>query len=727
MTRNGEPRSRAQGRPLRGLGARPIRGQLAMSDLAPDEFIPLTLDRLVPAENLLGLLASIANVLRSDGVNDERTRYQETVKLLLARYCDEWDAAVTPSRVLKLQEYPGGDPGFLERVRGVYKGAARHYRRAKSLFSPRALPGLDERTLRLIVRLIQGYRLTSASNETMQQVFQSFAPALFKRSLDQYFTPNTLSEAMVGMAGVGPGDKVADPAMGTADLLTAALGQCGSDVAPRVFGIDVDSQARELAVVNMILNRDGDSTLLSGDSIAQHALWAGAMDVVVCNPPFGARSLERRAPVLAQYDLGYRWVQDAPAAPWVRTDEVRSDQQLGILFIERAWKMLAENGRLAIILPEGYLCTPSYGYVRQWIVDHMQVLSLIELPRRVFVKSDADLRSNILVARRVDPERLARLKAQNYPIYAALVRKVGFTMGARGSVPTVQRDPLTGAEIRDAANRPVRDDDFERVRDDFRKFHERCASPLENSWIGARFCDVAGHASLDMKPRRLMPKALANSRRIVAQGGFRLEQVADVVSETIDILENGGPSHPRRLVEGLNIRAVEGTVHPQPAAPSWQIAGRKSRLVYRLRDRDIIVGLVRPERRNIGLLLDGGPDLVGSVDGLAVVRVKPSAAKRYPQEWLFAALRSEACRLQLWTESGGTSYGKLTLDHIRNILIPVWTRREVAATARTVTAWAAAVQEAARLWQQVGTAEDRVPIVNSSPLGLAPDGTGDDD
>ena len=35
----------------------------------------------------------------------------------------------------------------------------------------------------------------------------------------------------------------------------------------------------------------------------------------------------------------------------------------------------------------------------------------------------------------------------------------------------------------------------------------------------------------------------------------------------------------------------------------------------------------------------------------------------YPIEWIFHVLRTEETRIQFWTESGGTSYGKLTVDH----------------------------------------------------------------
>lgn len=157
-----------------------------------------------------------------------------------------------------------------------------------------------------------------------------------------------------------------------------------------------------------------------------------------------------------------------------------------------------------------------------------------------------------------------------------------------------------------------------------------------------------------------------------------------------------------------------------PGAPrrAWQIAEHKTPKLLRLKDGDIIIGLVRPERRNIGLLLANADDIVGVPDGIAVVRVKPELRDEYPQEWLFAALRSEPCRLQFWTESGGTSYGKLTDAHIENVLIPAASLEERQATANRVEKWASSIRESATIWCGIGDVADRRPIINSSGFGL---------
>ncbi|MDB5178878.1 MAG: hypothetical protein JWN01_821 [Patescibacteria group bacterium] len=674
-------------------------------------------ETLTPAENLVGILHGIANAMRSHGVNDEHTRYKETVKLLLARYCDEKEAAQSTSKELKLQVLKGVDPSFRDRVDEVYRVAGKRYSRAETLFSPSSVSELTDSALRAVVALIEGINLSSASTESMQQVFMSFVPAVFKKSLDQYFTPMTLIETMVEMAQIGPNDKIADPAMGTADFLASALEfrtrKGDADIVQRIFGIDKDPKAYDLAIINMILNRDGQTNLFRDDSIENHSLWEQEMDVLLCNPPFGAKTLEKNPNVLKHYDLGHVWAIDETSKKWVMTEEILGSQQLGILFIERCYKMLANNGRISIILPEGYLCTTLYGYVREWIVSHIQILNLTELPRRIFAKSDADLRSNILTGVKLPPAVLNEAIRNNYAIHTGLVRNVGFKMGG-GFLPTYKRDEETGLEIRDAENHPVVSSDFNAITEDFLSF---VRDGGDRTWNGAHIDDILSHSNLDMKPRRLMPRALKNIKSIQSLPHIRLGTIADVVKATVDLNETE-PSKMWRLVEGLDIRAVEGVVVPQPLTKAWRIAERKSNKVYPLAKNDIIVGLVRPERRNIGFVINHDKDLVGSPDGVAVVRLRPEYENEYSQAWLFAILRSEQSRLQLWTESGGTSYGKLSAEHIENVLIKKPSKTELATVTNQIMSWSSNLEAGFREWATIGSDEDRAPIVNSAITGL---------
>ena len=436
------------------------------------------------------------------------------------------------------------------------------------------------------------------------------------------------------------------------------------------------------------------------------------MDVVLCNPPFGAKTIEKRAKVLHAYDLGHLWVPSDTPGSWLKSDAIAKNQQLGILFIERCWKMLRPGGRLAIILPEGYLSTTAHGYVRQWILEHFIVRSLVELPRRIFVKSDADLRSNILVAEK----RACGKMVRKYPIHASMVRRVGYKLGGDFR-PLPLQDKATGIPIRDIANRIVLDSDFHRILEEF----EATPKKITAQWEGATVADIVLRTDLDMKPRRLVPRALENIRILKAESAVPLGEIADVLEEKIDLLADIGSSEFRRVVEGQDIRAIEGLVVPHFSERCWAIAARKQRKIYPLRYKDIIVGLVRPERRNIGILLDQGEDVVGSPDGLAVVRICDKMRDEYPIAWLFAVLRSEEIRLQFWTESGGTSYGKLDADRIRNIFIPLSTTEVRRSVSEKVESWIESAREYSDAWSQIGIEEDRRPILNSPLIGLFDD------
>lgn len=683
---------------------------------------PITVDALARPSKFFGTLMGLANIMRSHGVNDEVTRYRETVKLLLARYIDEKEARGRANKQMAMQVLEGSDHRFRERIDALYKKASTRYNRARTLFQPKAESELPDDVLRDLIRSIQGFNFSSVSSDTMQQVFMSFVPVVFKKSLDQYFTPVSLIDTMVEMVAPGPTDMVVDPAMGTGDFLTSFMSfrtrEGDDDAHTRVYGVDSDSKAFDLAVINMILNHDGQANLMHDDTIHNHSLWSEMMDVALCNPPFGSRTLEKRPSVLAHYDLGHVW-EDDPKRGWVKTTSVSESQQVGILFIERCWKLLRVGGRLAIILPEGYLATSAYGYVRRWILDHFEIRSLVELPRRIFARSGADLRSNILVAVKRDPSKKVR---SDYPIHASMVRRVGYKLGGDyGVIPL--RDAATGVEIRDSNNNLVLDSHFRRVLEEFRTL------PKNNTaaWDGATLVDIESRADLDMKPRRLTPTALRNVRSLKASKAIRLGDVADVLRVTVDLTKSASHDQ-RRAVEGQDIRAIEGIVIPQFPERCWSIVERKQAKVYELAKYDVVVGLVRPERRNVGMLLDDGSDIVGSPDGLAVVRPKPGKAKDYPAEWLFSVLRAEPSRLQLWTEAGGTSYGKLTAEQIEDILIDPSDAEARKAVVAKVRKWIASVQGMLDVWNGIGAEADRRPILNSPLTGLFDDDmTGADD
>ena len=83
--------------------------------------------------------------MRSEGIEDKKVRYTETVKLLLARYTDEKRAADSVEGILSMQVFDESDSVFRKRIDKVYSDSARKYSNAKTLFSPNITSSLSNK------------------------------------------------------------------------------------------------------------------------------------------------------------------------------------------------------------------------------------------------------------------------------------------------------------------------------------------------------------------------------------------------------------------------------------------------------------------------------------------------------------------------------------------------------------------------------------------------------
>ena len=70
------------------------------------------------------------------------------------------------------------------------------------------------------------------------------------------------------------------------------------------------------------------------------------------NPPFGSKIPVRGEEKLKQYDLGYKWSQDKKSGEWAK-GKLKDKESPQVLFIERDVQLLADFGKMAIVLPDG--------------------------------------------------------------------------------------------------------------------------------------------------------------------------------------------------------------------------------------------------------------------------------------------------------------------------------------------------------------------------------------
>lgn len=169
------------------------------------------------------------------------------------------------------------------------------------------------------------------------------------------------------------------------------------------------------------------------------------MDMVMTNPPFGAKIKVEGQEILEQYDLAHSWKKEGNK--WVMEGVLRNAIPPEVLFIERCVQFLKPGtGRLGMVVPDGILGNPENEYIRYWIIANCQILASVDLPVETFLPRTGTQTSVILLRRKSEQEKLADSlsgELPDYQVFMAKARKVG--KDRRGNVIFVT--DLEGREI----------------------------------------------------------------------------------------------------------------------------------------------------------------------------------------------------------------------------------------------------------------------------------------
>lgn len=258
---------------------------------------------------------------------------------------------------------------------------------------------LDDHSIHEVVYELANMRLVDVSAETIAQAFQVFRSTNLKAGEGQYFTPHRVIASAVALMDIQYDDKVVDPACGTGGFLVEAYlslgrnspGLSDADLRSwahrRLYGVDKDDISVKLTRAIMQITGDGSANVYVGDSIREHAWpsdYASLVDplkdeqftCMITNPPFG-RDLK-----VDKRDLRRSGYTISRAAS--RREDEHTDLELGLVFLERAWRLLAEGGRLGIILPETYFFSSTYAWLQDWLAERFILRGMLNIPMEAF-------------------------------------------------------------------------------------------------------------------------------------------------------------------------------------------------------------------------------------------------------------------------------------------------------------------------------------------------------
>jgi type I restriction enzyme M protein len=425
---------------------------------------------LVAPSNLKAVFRDLRNHLAgaTTGITRDEALAQEIINLLFCKILDEQETAPEDTVTFRA--------GIDEEAKDVKKRVLDLFERVKTVafdevFNKTDTISLDPESVRYVVGELQNYCVMEANRDAIGDAFEVFIGPALRGTEGQFFTPRNVVKMMVEILDPKPGEHIIDPACGSGGFLITALTHVWGhvqdeaklknwsdrqrlkrelEVATDCFrGIDKDSFLAKVCKAYMALIGDGRGGVFCENSllppsewhpVAQSKVRLGTFDVLLTNPPFGAKIPIKGTALLSQYELGYKWIRDkAKKEPEVTTklEDKRSPQ---ILFLERCLQLLKPGGRMGIVLPESILGNPSYEYLVAFIQRHSVILGVVTMPEPLFKtsgKGGTHTKVAVLFLEK-------RSTATSYDIFMSDVKWCGHD--SRGN-PTLRKDPTTGRMV----------------------------------------------------------------------------------------------------------------------------------------------------------------------------------------------------------------------------------------------------------------------------------------
>lgn len=230
----------------------------------------------------------------------------------------------------------------------------------------------------------------------------------------QFRTPRHIIKLMAELVEPQLGNKIADPACGTAGFLLGAYQYILTDLVRKkdkkklekdddgfematyssfidekikkvldesFYGFDIDVTMVRLGLMNLMMHGIDNPKIDYKDSLSKSYNEAGQYDIVLANPPFTGK--------IDRGDVNTSLRIDSPASE--------------LLFLDRISSMLRIGGKAAVIIPEGVLFGSSNAQkqTREIILKDNQLEAVISLPSGAF-KPYTGVKTAILVFTKVE-------------------------------------------------------------------------------------------------------------------------------------------------------------------------------------------------------------------------------------------------------------------------------------------------------------------------------------
>ncbi len=452
------------------------------------------------------------DVIWQGGKLDPAQAFDEMSKLMFAKYYDElWNTKINQCYGFQIGSNES-DEVVADRIKKLYLESQK---REPNVFKEDVIAPSE--VIFEVVRALEDVSLKHTDLDAKGRAFEKFLGEIFRGKMGQYFTRREIVKFMVNVIDPDVFDFIIDPACGSGGFLLYSWSYVTDNLKKdyagdneninrldwdfshkHIFGIEKNDRIARVGMMDMVIHDDGHLNIESNDALLEFSnfdprkdIKKGKFTVVLTNPPFGSKEI--RDYVLNNYEFGSK-------------EKSRKAQRVEVLFIERCFELLAEGGKIGIVLPDPVLSNPSLDYVHDYILKNSKILAVVSLPQFAFRPVGSGMKTSLLFIEKT------KEKSEDYDIFMGGVEHIGY----------------------DSTNRPDKNDLPELVKEykQFKKEKSRYKS-IEKSEIWTKIVSLKEI----VKAKRLDPKYYNPLyKKIISKlkkCGYPLVKIGDIVKQPI--------------------------------------------------------------------------------------------------------------------------------------------------------------------------------------------------
>ncbi|MDA8272421.1 MAG: N-6 DNA methylase [Deltaproteobacteria bacterium] len=499
----------------------------------PKKLINIT--DLKPINNLKIIFREIRDYFAGNvtGITRDEAIAQNIMRLLFCKIYDERNSKSTTEFSNRPDEY---NKIFKSRIDNLFEKVKTTY---PDIFEKNEKIEIKADDLSFIVSKLEDYSVLNADRDVIGDAFEELIGTSFRGGEGQFFTPRNVVQMMIDVLQPDGGERIIDPACGSGGFLSYTIRYLLSNNKRNFYvtGIDKDPSLAQIAKIylSLIVNEtefgvSPNFHIYCENSLENPLKWnkktqanikLGSFDVVLTNPPFGAKIPVVGQELLEQYNLGYKWENGDKRAISNKALDKQSPQ---ILFIERCLQLLREGGRLAIVLPDGIFGNPSDKYIWEYISGVASVIGVVSLSQETFQPS-THTKTSILF--------LKKTTARPKSIFMAIANNVGHNKNGN---PSYKIDKH-GNMILDKHGNKIINDDLPLIAENFNA-HNNNIQKVNEDHLGfmVAYEDLNDHIFI---PEYYNPEIGRELKSLKDKGKHRLISVEELIDKGILQIKRG--------------------------------------------------------------------------------------------------------------------------------------------------------------------------------------------